>query len=257
MFRKHFHYDWHWVWNTGNGDVGNQTPHEIDIANHVLGDGPLPARIRCFGGRFGWDDAGETPNLQVATYELAGVPVVIEVNNLKLSPTRNVSGARDGIRIGVVVRCEGGQLRGGIGGMYAVGEDGKKPIEKFPGDGGAHHQKNFIEAVRSRRCEDISSRIAAAERAAAIAHLANISYRTGQKAESAAISESYDENPLLRTILSDQAKQLANWSVTNPEYTLGRVIDIDPASANITTPDLDPTLVRKLCRPEFEIPELV
>ncbi len=256
LFRENFHYDWHWAWNTGNGDVGNQTPHEIDIASRVLGDGPLPARIRCFGGRFGWNDAGETPNLQVATYELAGVPVVVEVNNLKLSPTRNVSGARDGIRIGVVVRCEGGQLRGGIGGMYAVGEDGKTSIKKFPGDGGSRHQENFIEAVRSRRSEDIASQVPAAERAAAIAHLANISYRTGQKADSAAILESHDENPLMRAILSDQAKQLADWSVANPEYTLGRMIEIDPASANITTPNLDPTLVRKLCRPEFEIPEL-
>ncbi|MEX1115417.1 MAG: Gfo/Idh/MocA family oxidoreductase, partial [Akkermansiaceae bacterium] len=179
IFRSEFHYDWHWAWNTGNGDVGNQTPHEIDIANRILGDGPLPKQIRCFGGRFGWNDAGETPNLQVANYEHAGVPVIIEVNNLKLSPTRNNSGARDGIRIGVVAYCEGGQLRGGLGGMYAVGEDGKKPIEKFPGNGGAGHQENFINAVRSRRHADIASRIVPAERAAAIAHLANISYRTG------------------------------------------------------------------------------
>lgn len=253
MFREEFHYDWHWAWNTGNGDIGNQTPHEIDIANRILGDGPLPKQVRSFGGRFGWDDAGETPNLQVATYELAGVPVVIEVNNLKLSPTRNTIGARDGIRIGVVVRCEGGQLRGGTGGMYAVGEDGKQPIKKFPGDGGAGHMENFIHAVRSRRHEDIASRIRIAERAAAIAHLANVSYRSGTKTGD--LAKLSGGNPMLETILTDQARQLASWSIDSPEYSLGRVIDVDPASNKITTPDIDPTLIRSKGRPEFQVPD--
>lgn len=255
MFRKEFHYDWHWAWNTGNGDIGNQTPHEIDIANRVLGDALLPKQVRCFGGRFGWNDAGETPNLQVATYELAGVPVVIEVNNLKLSPTRNIAGARDGIRIGVVVRCEGGQLRGGLGGMYAVGEDGKKPIKKFPGDGGDRHQENFINAVRSRRHEDIASRVRVAERSAAIAHLANISYRTGSKVPAGSKEEITRGNPVLQAILTDQTKQLDAWSLTNPQYTVGRTIDIDPATAHVTTPDIDPALIQRRCRPEFQIPD--
>jgi predicted dehydrogenase len=253
ILREQFHYDWHWAWNTGNGDIGNQTPHEIDIANRVLGDGLPPKQVRSFGGRFGWNDAGATPNLQAATYELAGVPVIIEVNNLKLSPTRNVSAARDGIRIGVVVRCEGGQLRGGTGGMYAVGEDGRKTVQKFPGDGGAGHLENFINAVRSRRSADIASRILPAECSAAIAHLANLSYRSGGK--SSDIAEISGGNERLETILADQAKQLAAWGIAAPEYTLGRVIEFDPASGRIITPDVDPELVRRRCRPEFQIPD--
>lgn len=63
------------------------------------------------------------------------------------------------------------------------------------------------------------------------------------------------DNPLLREILADQAKQLDAWSVAKPEYTLGRVIDFDPASGTITTPDIEPTLIRRQCRPEFKIPE--
>jgi predicted dehydrogenase len=256
MFREEFHYDWHWAWNTGNGDIGNQTPHEIDIANRVLGDASLPTKVRSFGGRFGWNDGGETPNLQVATYELAGVPVIVEVNNLKLSPTRNTIGARDGIRIGIVVRCEGGQLRGGLGGMYAVGKDGKESIRKFPGDGGDGHQENFIQAVRSRRRADIASRLETAERSAAIAHLANLSYRSGNKTPTASMQEVTNGNPILQTILSDQANQLAAWGITAPEYNLGRVIDFDPATAKVTTPDIDPLLIRRHCRPDFEFPDL-
>jgi hypothetical protein len=256
LYREEFHYDWHWAWNTGNGDIGNQTPHEIDIANRVLGDGSLPGQIQSFGGRFAWNDAGETPNLQVATYKLAGVPVIIEVNNLKLSPTRNNTGARDGIRVGVVVRCEGGQLRGGLGGMHAVGEDGKTSIKKFPGDGGDGHQENFINAVRSRRNADIASRIRIAERSAAIAHLANLSYRTGKKIPVASMEELTAGNPILQDILSDQRKQLADWGITAPEYNVGRIIDFDPVTTKVNTPDIDPTLIQRHCRPDFKFPDL-
>jgi Oxidoreductase family, NAD-binding Rossmann fold len=253
IFRENFHYDWHWAWNTGNGDIGNQTPHEIDIANRILGDGPLPKQIRSFGGRFCWNDAGVTPNLQVATYELAGVPVVIEVNNLKFSPTRDTVSSRDGIRVGVVVRCEGGQLRGGTGGMYAVGEDGKTPIKKFPGDGGAGHQENFIHAVRSRRHGDIASRIRVAERAAAIAHLATISYRSGiQTRDLAEISVG---DPMLETILTDQTQQLAAWAIATPIYISGRAIDLDPVTNKVVTPDITPALIRSENRPEFQVPD--
>lgn len=255
LFRDQFHYDWHWSWNTGNGDIGNQAPHEIDHANCLLGDGPLPAAIHGCGGRFGWNDAGETPNMQLVWYELAGVPVIIEVNDLQLTPTRKVTPIRDGIRVGLVVHCEGGQLRGSTGGMYAVGEDGKKPIKKFPGDGGAKHQANFIDAVRSRRSGDIASGIVRAERAAAIAHLANLSYRAGGPGELVALDPVIGGNAAVRQILADHAKHLADWGINRPAYTLGRSLSIDPASGKVLTAGIDETLIRRTCRPEFAIPE--
>ncbi len=256
IFRDQFHYDWHWAWNTGNGEIGNQAPHEIDLTNWLLGDGPLPTAVHSFGGRFGWNDAGETPNLQLAWYEIAGVPVTIEVNDLQLTPTRKVTGMRDGIRVGLVVHCEGGQLRGGLGGMYAVSEDGKTSIKKFPGDGGAKHQANFIEAVRSRRSGDIAAKIVLAERAAAIAHLANLSYRTGTNADRAGLEPSIGSNPTLQGILADYTKRLADWGIAEPTYTLGRSISINPATAKVLTPGMDEALVRRPCRPEFAVPEL-
>ncbi len=256
LYRENLHYDWHWVWNTGNGDTGNQAPHEIDTACQLLGDLGLPESLRSFGGRFGWNDAGETPNLQSSFYEIGGVPLVLEVNDLKITPTRNTVASRDGIRVGIVAHCEGGQLRGGLSGMYAVGPDGKKPIMKFSSDGGAMHQENFINAVRSRKKESIASRLTTAVQAATIAHLSNVSYRTGASVDAAKIQETFPQEAALAEILADQSKQLADWGISNPSYTLGQKIDIEPGSRKVVTPELDAELIRRTCRPEFVIPEL-
>jgi predicted dehydrogenase len=256
ILREQFHYDWHWAWNTGNGDIGNQAPHEIDLANWLLGDVGMPTEIHGFGGRFGWDDAGETPNMQLAWYQIAGVPVTIEVNDLQLAPERKAHPVRDSIRVGLVVHCEGGQLRGGMGGMYAVGEDGKRSIQKFPGDGGAGHPANFIDAVRSRRSGDIASKIVLAERAAAIAHLANISYQIGKPSTLAELENTIGENATVRSILGDHTRQLADWGIKEPTYTAGLPIRIDPATSKVLTENINPALVRRICRPEFAVPEL-
>lgn len=256
MYRPKFHYDWHWIFNTGNGDMGNQCPHEIDIAQWVLGDKPLPTRIQSFGGRFGWNDAGDTPNMISAWYELDGTPCIIELNDMHITPDRNAAGMRDQIRVGIVVHCEGGQLRGGRGGMYAVGEDGKTKIEKFPGDAGGKHAENFIDAIRSRRKEDIASKLAAAERSSSLAHLANASYLSGAIADGPTLGAAIGDNEVLRQITIDQARQLDAWGIKSPKYRLGRPLDVDPKESVITTPGIDPTLSRREPRGEFTVPEM-
>ena len=257
MFRPKFHYDWHWVWNTGNGDIGNQAPHEIDLACWLLGDGALPCAIRSMGGRFGWNDAGETPNLMTAWYEQAGVPVIIEVNDLKLSPERNVSPTRNHIRVGMVVKCEGGELRGGRGGMYVIGEDGKTKVKRFPGDGGRAHQKNFIEAVRSRDRSSLAVSIASAERSCAVAHLANASLRSGGSADSGALAKAAGDRDMIHQILSEQSSQLAAWGIEEPLYTLGSKLAIDPATREVSGAGLDQELIRTPGRDAFVVPSLV
>ncbi len=256
IYRPNFHYDWHWIWNTGNGEIGNQAPHEIDMACWVAGDGPLPATIESFGNRFGWDDAGETPNMQAAWCELNGIPCVIEVNDLKLSPERNVAGNRNGVRVGIIVRCEGGELRGGRGGMYVVGDDGKTRIQKFPGDGGANHQQNFIDAVRSGKSSDLAVPIAAAERSAAVCHLANVSLRTGSLKSHSAVGDAVGDQPDIHKILDDQSGQLRKWGVDKPEYHYGQSLKIDPQTRAVTG-DGVAELVRPPQRAEFAVPELV
>jgi predicted dehydrogenase len=77
--RKSLHYKWHWVWNTGNGDLGNQGIHEMDLGRWALGDPKLAPRVMSFGGRFRVNDAGETANTQIVFFDYKPAPLIFEV----------------------------------------------------------------------------------------------------------------------------------------------------------------------------------
>ena len=72
--RQQLHYDWHWFWATGNGDIGNQGVHEMDVCRWMLGEEKLPPRVFSIGGRFGYVDDGETPNTQIAVLDYPTAP---------------------------------------------------------------------------------------------------------------------------------------------------------------------------------------
>ncbi len=257
ILRPQFHYDWNWMWATGDGDIGNQGPHEFDLITWLLGDPALPAAMRCFGNRFAWNDAGETPNLQAAWFELAGVPVVFEVNDLWLRPDLNASPSVKGIRVGVVVSCEGGEFRGGRGGGYVVGEDGRTKTHKFPGDAGGGHARNFIDAVKSRRAEDLRGDLGRAIQSSALAHLANLSLRAGGEAKGSALREELADSPALVELLERQHKQLAAWSV-DPEvtpYRDGPEVAVDPESGRVLGPQKVAELATPRYREGWEMPE--
>ncbi|UCD00319.1 MAG: Gfo/Idh/MocA family oxidoreductase, partial [Phycisphaerales bacterium] len=80
--RESLHYKWHWVWNTGNGDLGNQGIHEMDLGRWALGDPGLAPRVMSFGGRFRVNDAGETANTQVVFLDYKPAPLIFEVRGL-------------------------------------------------------------------------------------------------------------------------------------------------------------------------------
>lgn len=116
LYRKAFHYDWHWMWNTGNGDLGNQGIHQADIARWFLGEKGLPPRVFSVGGRFGYVDAGETPNTQLAVYDYAKAPIVFEVRGLPQAKefqdqrwARKMDKYMDA-GVGVIIHCEGGHV---------------------------------------------------------------------------------------------------------------------------------------------------
>lgn len=176
--RPQFHYDWHWVWNTGNGDLGNQGPHELDLACWALNDPGFPEEACGIGGRFAWDDAGETANLMTSFYRFAdGTPFVFEVRNLP--PKDKAKGAWLGIEEpAIVVECAKGKLRAKRGGAAFFDHDGKL-VEEWKGDGGATHQANFIQAVREGRPELLTAPLDKSVVAAGLAHLGNASLRLG------------------------------------------------------------------------------
>jgi predicted dehydrogenase len=179
--RKQLHYDWHWVWATGNGDIGNQGIHEMDMCRWMLGEDTLPSRVFSFGGRFGYDDDAETPNTLVSVLDYPSAPIIFEVRGLPAKSGANYMDHYRGVRIGISIECEQGYFTGGGGGGIVYDNDGKR-IKALPSAGGGDHIPNFIQAVRSRKAQDLKAPILGGHLSSALCHLGNISYRLGAEA---------------------------------------------------------------------------
>jgi predicted dehydrogenase len=181
--RKELHYKWHWIWNTGNGDLGNQGIHEMDLGRWALGDPKLAPRVLSFGGRFRVNDAGETANTQIVFFDYKPIPLIFEVRGL---PRKKGDKAMDGWRrtgtnIGVIVQCENGYWAAGDGGGYVWENNNERTDKRFIGGGGGGHHQNFIDAVRSRKVSDLNADIEKGHLSSALCHMGNISYRLGKK----------------------------------------------------------------------------
>jgi len=152
LMRKNLHYDWHWQWPYGNGDLGNNGIHFLDTCRWALGYSHLAPRVISFGGKFLWDDDRQTPNAQVAFYDYKPAPIIFEMRNL---PRKRGDSAMDPTyrrtRADTVIECEGGYVAGG----WAYDYNDKK-IRQFKVSGGGSHHANFIEAVRSRKVSDLA-----------------------------------------------------------------------------------------------------
>ena len=174
LTRPKLHYDWHWVWATGNGDLGNQGIHQMDVARWGLGVDQLAKGVITFGGRFGYEDAGETPNTEVAVFDYGPKTLVFEVRGLRSGPLKDV-------HIGNIF--EGTEGYAVITDSYSHGtifDKDMKVVQKF--DAGGNHFANFVKAVRSRKKEDLNADIHEGFLSSSLCHLGNISYRLGQKA---------------------------------------------------------------------------
>jgi len=195
LMRKQLHYDWHWQWETGNGDIGNQGIHELDLCRWMMGESGLPASVFSFGGRYGYTDDGETPNTQITRYDYETAPLLFEVRGLPRSPGLEAMDAYRGMRIGVVIHCEHGYFAGGDGGGWAYDADGKR-IRQFTGTGGVReHAADFIRAVRSRDSSELAGRIEDGHISSALVHLANISYRLGTLKGPESVREAFPRHP--------------------------------------------------------------
>jgi predicted dehydrogenase len=211
--RNRFHYNWHWIWDTGNGEVGNQAIHEIDIARWGLGV-RFPVSVSAMGGHFMFDDDQETPNVLNATfyfdgpdgkgrmmeleirhwitnheaeigsgaYGASGVPAAgLSAGSTKKSGSAQSLGPKDA-RTNTI-----GNLFYGSNGYLAIeGYDAYKTwvtdqVEPGPsGRGAGDHFANFIDCVRSRRVENIHCPIEEGHLSTTLVHLANASYRLGR-----------------------------------------------------------------------------
>jgi len=229
LMRQRLHYDWHWVWPTGNGDLGNQGIHEVDLCRWATGQNQLPPAVMSIGGRFGYDDDAETANTQIAILDYEPAPIIFEVRGL---PRRKDASAMDnykGVRIGVVIECENGYFAGGGGGGWVYDNDGNK-IKQFKGSGGKEHYANFIQAVRSRKVSDLNADILEGHLSSALCHMANISYRLGQKSSPDQIKQAFKDEPKAQHPFERfQDHLFSNWlDLSKEQAVLGPWLKMDP-----------------------------
>ena len=181
IFRTELHYDWHWDWNTGSGEMGNWGVHVLDdVRNNVFQDAvTVPKKIFGGGGRLSWNDAGQTPNVHWVYFDTGSIPVVIGLSNLPAKPDGKTIPPHPGPDSGYLVYCEGGRLEGQRGRAKAFDQAGKL-IREFKGDtGDGRHQQNFIDAVRGRDASLLNADVTVGHHSAGWCNLANIAVRSG------------------------------------------------------------------------------
>ncbi len=185
IFRDSLHYDWHWDWNTGSGEMGNWGVHVLDdVRNNVFQDKvTTPRKIFGGGGRIVWKDAGETPNVHFVYFDTGSVPVVIGLSNLPAEPGggKKQAAPHPGPGSGYVVYGEGGFYHGQRGKGAAYDSDGKL-IKEFEGNRGeVVHQKNFLDAVRSRDRSIQNAELEVGHHSTGWCNFANIAFQAGSK----------------------------------------------------------------------------
>ncbi|MDZ4802417.1 MAG: Gfo/Idh/MocA family oxidoreductase [Bryobacteraceae bacterium] len=180
--KNRFHYNWHWFWDTGNGDLGNQGIHEVDIARWGLGV-VHPTKVSAIGGKFMFDDDQETPNTMNCSFEfnVGGKIKVMEfgLRHWYSNHEAGIGGDRPGNTIGNTFYGSKGYLVIDNYNKYYsfMGPDGKPGSAKNERD---RHFENFISAVRSSKREDLNAEIEEGAMSCVLMHLANISYRLGR-----------------------------------------------------------------------------
>ena len=225
--RPNLHYDWHWVWDTGNGELGNNNIHYVDICRWLVGLDGLGQSVVSIGGRVGYEDAGETPNTQLVFHQFGdhrnaaqntsskpspgGVTVIQEVRGLRSDPFS------DKFKAGHVIHGTEGFIAEG-----SVFDPNGRLVKTLTGPG-ENHFANFVSAVRSRRVEDLHADILEGHQSTALCHIGNISYRLGEKLASKEIAERLESLHLHpETVVSyrKMTEHLANHDVDLAQPTL-------------------------------------
>jgi len=244
------HYNWHWFWDFGNGDIGNQGVHEMDVARWAIKDATLPTKVWSLGGRFAYEDQGQTPNTQMAVMEYGDVLLVFEVRGLVKKETTRVAN-------------EYYTTEGRIAGGMFHPKNGGKPEKLAEFDvkvtpGGAWG--SFLNVVRSRKVEECNAGPEHGHFSSALCHLANISYRLGEQVPFDGKSKLGDNTQVVETFRNLQ-ENLTGVGVKLDKltYQLGRTLTVNPSAEQFTgegSKEANALLTREYRKP-FAVPEKV
>jgi predicted dehydrogenase len=265
LWRKRLHYDWHWVWDTGNGDLGNQGIHQMDIARWFLGEDELSPTVFSVGGRLGYEDDGQTPNTQFVVHGYAKAPLIFEVRGLprarEYQTDKGWNANMDrfmGSAIGVIVHCEGGHvLVPDYTSAIAYDKDGKE-IGRW--SGADDHYRNFIGAVRSRRVKDLNADILEGHLSSALCHTGNISHLLGRESGPDAIRESIRGDREASATFERMADHLQANGIDisgQSRITLGPVLSMNPGKETFRKNDAAKALLKRDYRKPFIVPDRV
>ena len=264
--REKLHYDWHWRWNTGNGDLVNMGVHAIDMIRRFVGDETMPKRVMSLGGRYTLDDVGDAPNTQLTMWDFGDHPVIHEVRCLAAQPGGSYPDNLRGMRVGLVVQCEQGYYAGYKGGSI-FDNDGNRLLRKgVEVDTVSQHLRNFFDCVSSRRAQDLVASPEIGHHSAQFGHYGNLSYRVGSAASTdqvdsrvAAVAGAGAAFERMKTHLGKHHVDLA----AEP-LTLGPWLDLDPLHDKISgieggsNRDLARAryLIDEVERPGYQIPDM-
>lgn len=258
IYRNNLHYDWHWDWNTGSGEMGNWGVHVLDdVRNNIFQDRvTLPKRIIGGGGRVAWNDAGESPNVHFVYFDTGSIPVVIGLSNLKLIGSAKPPGPGSGY----IAYCEGGRLEGQRGKAVAFDKDGKE-IKSFKGSGGNElHQQNFINAVRSRNASFLNTEVQVGHDTTGWCNLANIAFRAGDTFSYGAAKEVSGDGGIWNSLLEETDKHLQshNIKIESSEIKLSPMLTVDVESEQFVGDHADQAnaYLKREYRKGFEVPKL-
>jgi hypothetical protein len=257
LMRERLHYDWHWVWPTGNGDLGNQGIHQMDMCRWALGETALSPRVLAVGGRLGYVDDGTTPNTMIVLHDYPAAPILFEVRGLPTNADAKQMDKYKGVSIGVVVDCEGGtMIIPNYSSARILDKDGAE-IKKF--SGASSHFANFIEAVRSRKPSDLNADILEGHLSSALCHTGNISYRLGKKRKPEQIRDAVQSDTDLAEALGRMEEHLAanNVDLKKTPATLGVVLKMDPQTERFSGNRKANKLLTRKYRKPFVVPAKV
>ncbi len=248
------HYNWHWFWDFGNGDTGNQGVHEMDVARWAIKDATLPKSVWSLGGRFlpGEEDQGQTPNMQLAVYDYGDTLLVFETRGLV---------AKEGAppqKVANEYYTTEGVIRDGK--FYPNNGGAAEPIkgeEAHVTPGGSFG--SFIAAMRSRKPEDINADAEVGHYSSALCHLGNISYRLGESQPFSKQAQSIGDNKQVVEAFNNLRENLKAVKINLDEttYDLGRTLTFNAKTERFENDDEANALLTRKYRAPFVVPEQV
>jgi predicted dehydrogenase len=245
LARPKLHYDWHWVWDTGNGELGNNNVHSLDLCRWGLGVTGLGRAVISYGGRLGYRDAGQTPNTQVCIFDFGDKTIVSETRGLKTEPYR--------FKGGTIFEGTQGYIAGG-----SVFDLEGKLISTFEGKT-ENHFANFLKAVRSRRREDQNAEILEGHQSSALCHIGNISWRLGREVAPSELRAEIGKLKVQENVLATLDRTLEHLQsnkidLEKTKLTLGTLLEVEPDRERFNGNEQANGLLTREYRKPFVVP---